>query len=84
MYQVESDSYLVIDESSHSFDLQHVGLVSPQLMNQTVCSSVVPANNKKYLFFLFSVCLLIWHSIKTHSILQLAPTAKEKLKCNFF
>lgn len=39
--------YLIIDEASHSFDLQHVGLMSSQLVNKSVCSSVVPTNTGK-------------------------------------
>lgn len=39
--------YLIVDESSQCFDLQHVGLMSSQLMNKTVCSSVVPTNTEK-------------------------------------
>lgn len=39
--------YLIVDESCHRFDLQHVGFVGPELMNKTVCSPVVPMETHK-------------------------------------
>lgn len=45
--QVEKQMYLVVDKSSHSFDLQHVGLMRSQLMHETVCNSVVPADTQR-------------------------------------
>lgn len=42
--QTESD--LIVDESRHSFDLQHIGLVGSELMDKTVRSSIVPADRK--------------------------------------
>ncbi len=40
----QAETYLIVDESSHSFDLQHVGLMGSQFMNKTVRSSVVPTH----------------------------------------
>lgn len=43
----QTDMYLIVDESSHSFDLQHVGLMGSELMNKAVCSPVVPTDTNK-------------------------------------
>lgn len=39
--------YLIVDESSHGLDLQHVGLMGSELVNQTVRCSVVPTDTSK-------------------------------------
>lgn len=33
--------YLVVDESSHGFDLKHVGFMSSEFMDETISSPVI-------------------------------------------
>lgn len=44
LHKGQARLYLVVDESSHSFDLQHVGLMCSELMHKTVGSSVIPTD----------------------------------------
>lgn len=54
---MNAETNLIVDESSHGFNLQHVGLVGSELVDQTVRSPVIPAKRNTELGRYYNVCL---------------------------
>lgn len=75
MVKVWAEPYLIADESSQSFNLQYVGLVCSELVNQTVSSSVVPVEGNSADPQLYTPHW-IWFTFTPHTTVRWKDTTK--------